>query len=243
MESRRDADSRDGALARERRCSHRHRPAQRGETAYFPVPRWRTSRHLPHPAERPGNAGVHTGTAPRSGARRRTFQFRDGARLGTYPTRQSGTPAWNAGLRPASRGSAKPATMTLRHANVSSPPSPNPEWRNCSPLRPTPGPRLFMTGGGCRRARSWAFLPVGARRSRGFHHRLLAACGKARFAGDASRLNRPASRGSQLRFGRITPGPVLPVGAPPSRALSAGPPPGELGLARLGAHMGSTTGC
>ena len=40
--------------------------------------------------------------------------------------------------------------------------------------------------------------------------------------GDASRLNRPASRGSALRFGRNTPGPVLPVGAPPSRALSAG---------------------
>ena len=54
---------------------------------------------------------------------------------------------------------------------------------------------------------------------------------------------------SALRFGRNTPGPVLPVGAPPSRALSAGPPPGglappgELGLAALGAHPGSTTGC
>ena len=33
MQSRRDADSPDGALARERRCSHRHRPAQRGERA------------------------------------------------------------------------------------------------------------------------------------------------------------------------------------------------------------------
>ena len=47
-------------------------------------------------------------------------------------------------------------------------------------------------------------------------------------AGDPSRLNRVASRRSSLRFGRNTPGPVLPVGAPPSRALSAGPPPGEL---------------
>ena len=44
-------------------------------------------------ARRPGNAGVHTGTAPRSGARERTSQFRDGLCLGTYPTRQSGTPA------------------------------------------------------------------------------------------------------------------------------------------------------
>ena len=45
-------------------------------------------------------------------------------------------------------------------------------------------------------------------------------------------------RFAALGFGRNTPGPVLPVGAPPSRALSAGPPPGE-----LGAHPGSTTGC
>ena len=41
-------------------------------------------------------------------------------------------------------------------------------------------------------------------------------------SGDASRLNRSASHRSSLRFGRNTSGPVLPVGAPPSRALSAG---------------------
>ena len=52
--------------------------------------------------------------------------------------------------------------------------------------------------------------------------------------------DRVAARRSSLRFGRNTPGPVLPVGAPPSRALSAGPPPGglappgELGLAPTG---------
>ena len=34
MQPRRDADSRDGAPARERRSSDRHRPAQRGETAH-----------------------------------------------------------------------------------------------------------------------------------------------------------------------------------------------------------------
>ena len=74
-------------------------------------------------------------------------------------------------------------------------------------------------------------------------------------SGDASQLNRPptgrtgASRRSALRFGRNTPGPVLPVGAPPSRASSAGPPPGELappgelGLTALGAHATSPTGC
>ena len=44
------------------------------------------------PASSPGG-GVHTRTAPRSGARGRTSQFRNGARLGTYPTRKSGTPA------------------------------------------------------------------------------------------------------------------------------------------------------
>ena len=35
-------------------------------------------------------------------------------------------------------------------------------------------------------------------------------------------VHRVAARRSSLRFGRNTPGPVLPVGAPPSRALSAG---------------------
>ena len=74
-------------------------------------------------------------------------------------------------------------------------------------------------------------------------------------SGDPSRLNRPptgrtgASLRLSLRFGRNTLGPVLPVGAPPSRALSAGPPPGglappgELGLAALGAHATLSTGC
>ena len=53
-------------------------------------------------------------------------------------------------------------------------------------------------------------------------------------AGDPSRLNRAASRRSSLRFGRNTPGPVLPVGAPPSRALSAGrlAPTGRTGRSR-----------
>ena len=53
-------------------------------------------------------------------------------------------------------------------------------------------------------------------------------------AGDPSRLNRVASRRSSLRFGRNTPGPVLPVGAPPSRALSAGrlAPTGRAGRPR-----------
>ncbi len=47
-------------------------------------------------------------------------------------------------------------------------------------------------------------------------------------------VHHSASRRSSLRFGRNTLGPVLPVGAPPSRASSAGPPPGELGLAPTG---------
>ena len=53
-------------------------------------------------------------------------------------------------------------------------------------------------------------------------------------AGDPSRLNRVAARRSSLRFGRNTPGPVLPVGAPPSRALSAGrlAPTGRTGRPR-----------
>ena len=52
-----------------------------------------------------------------------------------------------------------------------------------------------------------------------------------RSPGDASRLNRASPRRSSLRFGRNT------LGIPPSRALSAGR------LARLGAHVGFTTGC
>ena len=109
------------------------------------------------PASSPGG-GVHTRTAPRSGARGRTSQFRDGASLGTNPTRQSGTPARErrplasspvgAGTAreretrwgPAPRGSAKPAPMTLRHANVSSPPSPNPGCCDRSPLPLPRGP-------------------------------------------------------------------------------------------------------
>ena len=62
-------------------------------------------------------------------------------------------------------------------------------------------------------------------------------------AGDASRPNHSASPPhrenwrSSLRFGRNTPG------IPPSRASSDGPPPGELGLTDLGAHVSFTTGC
>ena len=82
-------------------------------------------------------------------------------------------------------------------------------------------------------------LPVGARRA--MHPAQTAGdeTHAAQFgggsAGDPSRLNRVASRRSSLRFGRNTLGPVLPVGAPPSRALSVGRLPG------LGAHVGSTT--
>ena len=58
-----------------------------------------------------------------------------------------------------------------------------------------------------------------------------------RSTGDPSRLNHSASLRSALRFGRSTPG------IPPSRALSAGPPPGELAGApcpRDSAQIGDT---
>ena len=61
-----------GRAARERRSSDRHRPAQRGERAYFPVPRWRTSRHLPHRAERRAGKGTPTSgrhSPPKAGGR------------------------------------------------------------------------------------------------------------------------------------------------------------------------------
>ena len=113
-----------------------------------------------------------------------------------------------------------------------------------------PASRPLALRGGHSRLRPVRDAP--RRRLRG-----LAACGKThaafdrrsipakqpameparRSAGDPSRLNRVATRRSSLRFGRNTPGPVLPVGAPPSRALSAAR------LAGLGAHPGPTTGC
>ena len=81
-------------------------------------------------AHQEGNAGVHTGTAARQGRERST-----------------GT-AWTAGLRPASRGSAKSASMTPRHPNVSSAPSPNPGWRDWASL-PRPGAPPPHTGTLC----------------------------------------------------------------------------------------------
>ena len=48
---------------------------------------------------------------------------------------------------------------------------------------------------------------------------------------------------SSLRFGRNTPGPVLPVGAPPSRALSAGRLARQFSRWGPGAHATSPTGC
>ena len=57
----------------------------------------------------------------------------------TPPGRAARRPG-NADLRSAPRGSAKPAPMTLRHANVSSPPSPNPGCCDRSPLPLPRGP-------------------------------------------------------------------------------------------------------
>ena len=63
------------------------------------------------------------------------------------PRRSAGT-AWNAGLWPASRGSAKPALMTLCPAGMSAAPSSDPGWRNRSPL-PLPGAPFFHGRAGC----------------------------------------------------------------------------------------------
>ena len=95
-------------------------------------------------AQRPGNAGVHTGTARR--------EARETACCG--PRRSAGT-AWSphrenwAGLRPASRGSAKPAPMTLRHANVSAAPLPTPDDATAH-RSPAQGRAIFIPGGVCR---------------------------------------------------------------------------------------------
>ena len=57
------------------------------------------------------------------------------------PRRSAGT-AWSAGLRPASRGSAKPARMTLHHASVSVPSSPSTGCLDRCPL-PLPAAAPF----------------------------------------------------------------------------------------------------
>ena len=65
----------------------------------------------------------------------------------TPPGRAARRPG-NADLRSAPRGSAKPAPMTLRHANVSFPPSPNPACRDRS-TPPLPGAAPFSCQAGC----------------------------------------------------------------------------------------------
>ena len=118
-------------------------------------PRWRAGQGTP--ASSPGG-GVHTGTAPRSGARRRTSHFRDGAPLGTYPTRQSGAQARDrrhpVGTARERETNADDAAPYQRERCTRSQPRPR------SPCR---GSALSMTGGGCNRTRSSAFLPVGVR--------------------------------------------------------------------------------
>ena len=58
------------------------------------------------------------------------------------PTDEAARTAWSAGLRPASRGSAKPARITLRPANVSAAPSaaPRPRCAITSPAATPPSP-------------------------------------------------------------------------------------------------------
>ena len=96
-------------------------------------------------ARRRGNAGVHTGTAPRSGARRRTSQFREGSRFGAHPTGRSVTPARQRGPPAGIARERETAPMTLRHTKVRLAPPSNPGARDRS-LFPLPGPCLFHDG-------------------------------------------------------------------------------------------------
>ena len=79
----------------ERRSSGRHRPAQRSETGYR---RPRGSAGTAWNADLRPVLPVGVGTAPRSGARRRTAQLRHSAPLGTYRTGQRDTPGRHAAL-------------------------------------------------------------------------------------------------------------------------------------------------
>ena len=152
MQSRRDTDRPDGAPARERRpvlpvgASHRHRPAQRGETAYFPVPRWRTSRHLPHWCRAARVAGLLAPVCRTSGSagRRPLFEVygRQVAEGGVSPVKV--VPSLDeledrlAGrLRVREAGSVAARTRGWRTSRCRSRPNP---WR-AAPPRPGSGVR------------------------------------------------------------------------------------------------------
>ena len=66
--------------------------------------------------------------------------------------RKSAGTAWNADLRSASRGSAKPALITLRFTDVSAPPSHNPGWSDRSPPPAAKARRAVVLGAWLRRA-------------------------------------------------------------------------------------------
>ena len=89
------------------------------------------------PTKRSGAAGQGTPTSGRHARERETSAHDAAPCQRAFPT--TSHPGWrakrSAGLRPASRGSAKPALMTLPPANVNSPPPPIPAGaRNGAPV-------------------------------------------------------------------------------------------------------------
>ena len=80
-----------------------------------------------------GRPGAPVSDRHRAGARNQRRCATRSEIAHRQPRRSAGT-AWSAGLRPASRGSAKPAPMTPRYANVSAAPSPRTGCRDRSPL-------------------------------------------------------------------------------------------------------------
>ena len=130
-------------------------------------------------------------------------------------------------------------------ADVSSAPR-NSFSSTTSPSQPVSGP------GPCRSSGYVGRLPTPF--SAGRCRRVAVRPGSV--AGRSGRASCRQSLAAQFsRWGLKRRSPVLPVGAPPSRALSAGPPPGELappgelGLGpsgrtgALGAHATLSTGC
>ena len=96
------------------------------------------------------------GTARRRRAAARTADQANGTQAGENTqcrARKSAGTAWNANLRSASRGSAKPALMTLRSADVSVAPSHNPGWCDRSPP-PAEDPRRAAAVLGARLRRA-----------------------------------------------------------------------------------------
>ena len=184
-------------------------------------------------ARRHGNAGQFSRWGPSDRHRpaqrseRAYSQFRDGVRLDTYPTRQSGTPARERRPLVGTRGSAKPAPMACGPANVGAAPS-----FSCGRGEQADLIMRISPGGGA------ASRPTGPRKPL----RRLSWAGP-RLSDPAPALSgsirRMSARVSPRSAGRCRPEVGVPV--PPRHPLCRGS--GATAFSRQLGRVGFTTGC